>query len=133
MLLAESPPGQRGIHAGMYRCIAYRRTGGCVTVVVNGQRYSALSDLLQLEGLLGATDISYMVFLRPSEAGTIYGEETTNGGAGHRAEGGALRRRLALAPYTPVRVHRVLVGSHSSGRTGRMKVSTVRYNTLENG
>jgi len=79
MLLAESPPGQRGIHAGMYRCIAYRRTGGCVTVVVNGQRYSALSDLLQLEGLLGATDISYMVFLRPSEAGTIYGEETTNG------------------------------------------------------
>lgn len=79
MLLTAPPPGQRGIHAGMYRCIAYRRTGSCVTVIVNGQRYSELSDLLQLEGLLGATDISYMVFLRPSEAGTIYGQETTNG------------------------------------------------------
>lgn len=79
MMLTDPPPGQRGIHAGMYRCIAYRRTGGCVTVIVNGQRYSALSDLLQLEGFLGAADISYMVFLRPSEAGLVYGEETTNG------------------------------------------------------
>ncbi len=79
-IYVEAPlPGQRGIHAGTYRCIAYRRTGGCVTVIVNGQRYSTLSDLLQLEGLLGANDISHLVFLRPSEAGTLYGQETTNG------------------------------------------------------
>ena len=79
MYLDGGRPNERQIHGGMYRCIAYRRTGGCVTIVVNGQRYSSMSDLVELDGLLGATDISYMVFLRPSEAGLIYGEETTNG------------------------------------------------------
>ncbi|MCC6930125.1 MAG: carboxypeptidase regulatory-like domain-containing protein [Gemmatimonadaceae bacterium] len=79
MYLDGERQGERHIHGGMYRCIAYRRTGGCVTVVVNGQRYSSRSDLVELDGLFGATDISYMVFLRPSEAGLLYGEETTNG------------------------------------------------------
>lgn len=69
----------RGLLNGVYRCIAYRRTNGCVTVVVNGQRFSDLGDLLQLESLLGARDISHMVFLRPNEAGTLFGSETTNG------------------------------------------------------
>lgn len=64
---------------GTYRCIAYRRTNGCVTVVMNGQRYSSLSDLLQIDGTIGAGDISYLVFLRPEEAGTLYGSETING------------------------------------------------------
>lgn len=77
--IGESPPGRRPIQPGMYRCIAYRRTGGCVTVVMNGQRYSSISDLLELDGLIGPQDISHIIFLRPSEAGLIYGEETTNG------------------------------------------------------
>lgn len=64
---------------GMYRCIAYRRNNQCVTIVINGQRYTSLGDLLQLEGTLGHSDISYMVFLRPEEAGTLYGSESTNG------------------------------------------------------
>lgn len=70
---------QKGLLPGLYRCISYRRTGGCVTIVIDGQRYSDTSDLLALEGRLGAQDIAYMVFLRPNEADTLYGSETKHG------------------------------------------------------
>lgn len=69
----------RGIQNGTYRCIAYRRTNGCVTVIVNGQRFSDVSDLLQLESILAAHDISHMIFLRPNEAGTLFGSVSSNG------------------------------------------------------
>ena len=69
----------KGVVTGTYRCIAFRRTNGCVTVVMNGQRYTTPNDLLQLENTLGPQDISHMIFLRPNEAGTLFGSERTNG------------------------------------------------------
>jgi carboxypeptidase family protein len=69
----------RGVLAGWYTCIVYTRTGRCVTVVIDGVRYTDLADLVQLDNLVAGAHVAYMVFLQPQEAGVLYGTGSDTG------------------------------------------------------
>jgi hypothetical protein len=64
---------------GDVTCVAYARTNRCVTVVVDGVRHASFADKAQLEQFISSQAVSYLVFLRPAEAGVLYGSGTSDG------------------------------------------------------
>ncbi len=70
---------QPGLLPGVYQCIVYSRTNKCVMLVIDGMRFPNLGDQLQLQGLLSPSGVSHMLFLRPEEAGVLFGDGSQNG------------------------------------------------------
>lgn len=70
---------QKGLLPGLYQCIVYSRTNSCVMLVIDGMRFPNLGDQLQLQGLLTPNGVSHMLFLRPEEAGVLFGDGSQNG------------------------------------------------------
>ncbi len=64
---------------GDLTCIAYARTDRCVTIIVDGVRHQSFADLAQLETFLSSESVDYLVFLRPAEAGVLFGTQSNNG------------------------------------------------------
>jgi hypothetical protein len=62
---------------GGENCITYVRTNGCVLPVIDGVLYER--DATELNKLLGPESISYMMYMRPTEATTYYGTLAHNG------------------------------------------------------
>mgnify|MGYP006341416185 FL=1 len=48
-------------------------------LVIDGMRFPNLGDQLQLQGLLSPSGVSHMLFLRPEEAGVLFGDGSQNG------------------------------------------------------
>lgn len=68
---------------GERSCLAYGRGAPnrppCVTVVLDGVRLATLEALVALDNLVSAERVKGMVFLRPAEAGTLFGSDGSNG------------------------------------------------------
>ncbi|MCC6318256.1 MAG: carboxypeptidase regulatory-like domain-containing protein [Gemmatimonadaceae bacterium] len=62
-------------------CLVLTRAArnACVTVVIDGLRYTDLDDLLHLDDFISPEQVKAMVFVRPSESGSLFGSESTNG------------------------------------------------------
>lgn len=58
-------------------CVTFVRTGGCVLLVVDGVVHDR--DSYTLDQVVTPGGVSYMFFLRPTEATTFYGTMATNG------------------------------------------------------
>ncbi len=66
---------------GERSCLVYSRAvrNACVTVVIDGIKYTSDENLLQLDSFLKPEQIRGMVFIRPAEAGVLFGADTCNG------------------------------------------------------
>ena len=58
-------------------CVIWVRTGGCVLTVIDGAPHP--NDAYGLDMLLAPALISYVFYLRPDEAATFFGTQSTNG------------------------------------------------------
>jgi hypothetical protein len=64
---------------GPRSCLALTRTSGCITVVIDGLRLTTADQLYQLDEVMRPELVKGMVFLRPAEAGVLFGGESANG------------------------------------------------------